>query len=317
MVSVRCALKDISNHERQMQDGDKLDAPAEAGSSAVVSLAPAEAGSGTMSFAARTQEDYLLCSEYADDIMRTLGENERLYSIFRDYFTHVQTDVTDNMRSILVDWLVEVCEEFKLNQETLHLAVNYLDRFLQVQPIRRSQVQLVGVSCLLLAAKFEEMYPPDVDELVHMTDHTYTRAELIRMESIIINSLHFRLTVATRLPFLQRLHILAPQEDLIEPLSHYLADLSLLNYKLLRCLPSFQSAACVYLARRALGNPGWDSALEKASGLRASDLHAPAAELLSQWRHSLSPASPLNAVNEKYSGSSYLAVSRILPPLML
>ncbi|PKU27128.1 hypothetical protein llap_22568 [Limosa lapponica baueri] len=73
-----------------------------------------------------------------------------------------QPDITNSMRAILVDWLVEVGEEYKLQNETLHLAVNYIDRFLSSMSVLRGKLQLVGTAAMLLASKFEEIYPPEV-----------------------------------------------------------------------------------------------------------------------------------------------------------
>lgn len=78
------------------------------------------------------------------------------------YLESVQTDMNASMRAILVDWLVEVCQEYRLVSDTLFLAVSYLDRYLSLVPVSRSRLQLVGVTCLLLAAKYEEIYAPQV-----------------------------------------------------------------------------------------------------------------------------------------------------------
>lgn len=63
-----------------------------------------------------------------------------------------QQDITSSMRSILVDWLVEVSEEYKLHRETLFLAVNYIDRFLSKISVLRGKLQLVGAASMFLAA---------------------------------------------------------------------------------------------------------------------------------------------------------------------
>ena len=85
-----------------------------------------------------------------------------------------QNDINTSMRTILVDWLVEVSEEFRLSTETLHLATNYIDRFLSIMHVQRSKLQLVGTSCMLLACKLEEIHPPEVSMFVEITDRTYT-----------------------------------------------------------------------------------------------------------------------------------------------
>ena len=94
-----------------------------------------------------------------------------------------------NMRQILVDWLVEVSEEYKLQTETLHLAVNYIDRFLSLMSVQRSKLQLVGTAAMFIASKYEEIYPPDVSEFVYITDDTYTKRQVLRMEHLVIKVL--------------------------------------------------------------------------------------------------------------------------------
>ena len=100
-----------------------------------------------------------------------------------------QPDITMNMRQILVDWLVEVSEEYKLQTETLHLAVNYIDRFLSLMSVQRSKLQLVGTAAMFIASKYEEIYPPDVSEFVYITDDTYTKRQVLRMEHLVIKVL--------------------------------------------------------------------------------------------------------------------------------
>ena len=100
----------------------------------------------------------------------------------------VQGDLTHAMRSILIDWMVEVAEEYTLAPQALFLAVAYLDRFLSKQVIDRSRLQLVGVTALLLAAKYWEIYPPAIDEFVHISDHTYTKLEVLAMENALLTA---------------------------------------------------------------------------------------------------------------------------------
>jgi cyclin A len=68
------------------------------------------------------------------------------------YMENVQRDITSNMRGTLVDWLVEVADEYKLLPETLHLSVSYIDRFLSLNTVHRSKLQLLGVSSMLIAS---------------------------------------------------------------------------------------------------------------------------------------------------------------------
>ena len=68
------------------------------------------------------------------------------------HYMRKQQDITEGMRKNLVDWLVEVGEEYKLRAETLYLAVNFLDRFLSCMSVLRGKLQLVGTAAILLAS---------------------------------------------------------------------------------------------------------------------------------------------------------------------
>ena len=117
----------------------------------------------------------------------------------------VQHDINPVMRGILVDWLVEVAEEYKLSQENLYLSTNYVDRFLSVMPVLRGRLQLVGVTCMLIASKYEEIFAPQVEDFVYITDSTYSAAEVLQMEVTVLNALRFNLTAVTPYCFLKRL----------------------------------------------------------------------------------------------------------------
>ena len=89
-----------------------------------------------------------------------------------------QPDITNGMRAILVDWLVEVVEEFKLEPQTFYLSMSIVDRFLSCMSVLRSKLQLVGTAGVYIAAKFEEIYPPEIGDFVYITDDTYTKSQV-------------------------------------------------------------------------------------------------------------------------------------------
>ena len=117
------------------------------------------------------------------------------------YFQTMQTDINEKMRAILVDWLVDVHAKFKMNHQTLFLAVNVIDRYLEQVAVPRTQLQLVGIASLFLAAKYEEIYPPDLREFVRCCDNTYTADQIIQVESHIILILNFNLVFTSSLQF--------------------------------------------------------------------------------------------------------------------
>lgn len=130
-----------------------------------------------------------------------------------------QPDITHTMRTILVDWLVEVSEEYKLHSETLCLAVSYIDRFLSCMSVVRAKLQLVGTAAMFIAAKYEEIYPPDVAEFVYITDDTYTKKQVLRMEQLILKVLSFDLSVPTTMVFVNLFSVMLNFPDKIKNLS--------------------------------------------------------------------------------------------------
>ncbi len=97
-----------------------------------------------------------------------------------------QPEVTERMRAILVDWLVDVHLKFRMKAETLFITVNVLDRFLERQQATTANLQLVGVASLLIAAKYEEIYPPELHQFLNVADNAYSKSELLAMEQTII-----------------------------------------------------------------------------------------------------------------------------------
>lgn len=89
-----------------------------------------------------------------------------------------QPDINASMRSVLVDWLVEVVDEFSLQTRTLYLAVSLIDRFLSCMSVLRGKLQLVGSTAMYIAAKLEEIYPPELSDFAYITDNTYTRQQV-------------------------------------------------------------------------------------------------------------------------------------------
>ncbi|KAG2482600.1 hypothetical protein HYH03_018484 [Edaphochlamys debaryana] len=171
-----------------------------------------------------------------------------------DRMGDVQTDVTPAMRTMLVDWLGEVRDEFRLHTETLFLAVHYLDRYLCAKPVSRGRFQLLGLTCLWVAAKFEEVYPPALKDMLAMAENMYSAEDMRVMEKELLFTLDFGLSVPTPLRFLHYFLQLAPLpahpgDDLsARRLAEALLELTLLEGAFLRAPPSHVAAAAVYLA---------------------------------------------------------------------
>ena len=156
------------------------------------------------------------------------------------------------MRAILIDRLIEVHLKFKLIPETLFMRVNIIDRFLERQIIQRTRLQLVGVTAMLIASKYEEIYAPEVRDFVYITDKAYTKEEILKMEQCILQALDFNMTTPSSYRFLERFSKIVNGDDLLFNLSRYLIELPLIEYKMLKYTPSNIAASAVYLAQKIL-----------------------------------------------------------------
>lgn len=125
----------------------------------------------------RDADDPLCATSYVQDMYHHFRSKEAMTSV-RPVFMENQPHINERMRSILVDWLVEVHLKFKLVPETLYLTINLIDRYLERCEVSRPKLQLVGVTSLLIASKYEEIYPPELRDLVYICDRAYTRSEV-------------------------------------------------------------------------------------------------------------------------------------------
>lgn len=123
--------------------------------------------------------------EYSKEILSYLMEIERKFAVDSSYMTR-QPEINYKMRTILVDWMIEVCDEYKLHSETLFLAVGMIDRFLSNMSIPRHNFQLLGTTALFIASKYEEIYPPEIMEFVYITDDSYTKYQILNMEKFLL-----------------------------------------------------------------------------------------------------------------------------------
>ncbi|TVU34144.1 hypothetical protein EJB05_15973, partial [Eragrostis curvula] len=290
-------------------------------------------------------EDPQLCAGLASDIYMHLRDSETRKRPSTDFMETIQKDVNPSMRAILIDWLVEVAEEYRLVPDTLYLTVNYIDRYLSGNEINRQRLQLLGVACMLIAAKYEEICAPQVEEFCYITDNTYFRDEacdillvtsnyylfyysyrfllslqliheqILEMEASVLSYLKFEMTAPTAKCFLRRFVRAAQVCDEDPPLhleflASYVAELSLLEYSLLSYPPSLIAASSVFLAKFVLQPTKypWNSTLAHYTQYKPSEL----CDCVKALHRLLSVglASNLPAIREKYSQHKYKFVAK-------
>lgn len=255
------------------------------------------------------RERFFEVEEYQEDILAYLKEAEKRHRPKAAYMKK-QPDINHSMRTILVDWLVEVCEEYRLQSETLCLAISYIDRFLSFMSVVRAKLQLVGTAAMFIAAKYEEIYPPDVGEFVYITDDTYTKTQVLRMEQLILKVLGFDLSVPTTLVFTTVYCVMNDVPDKVKYMCMYLCELSLLEADpFLTYLPSKISAGALALSRYTLDLPIWSRMLETNTGYRLEDIKDIVLDLSKSHQKAESQAQ--QAIQEKYKGNKYMQVATV------
>ena len=125
-----------------------------------------------------------MVAEFATDIYNTMRKQEKIFMVEANYLSKVQlpTEVKDTSRAFLVEWIIDVHRKFRLMPETLYVTVFLIDRFLSLKQIKKSQLHILGVTSLLISTKYEEIYPPDLKDLLSVSENKFSRAEVLAME---------------------------------------------------------------------------------------------------------------------------------------
>ncbi|XP_019723020.1 G2/mitotic-specific cyclin-B2 isoform X2 [Hippocampus comes] len=250
-----------------------------------------------------------LCSEYVKDIYRYLHQLEVEQPVHANYMQGYE--ITDRMRALLIDWMVQVHSRFQLLQETLYLSVAVLDRFLQIQPVSRRKLQLVGVTAMLVASKYEETYPPIVGDFAYVTDSAFTNAQILEMEQLVLKSLNFQLGRPLPLHFLRRASKVANSDVERHTLAKYLMELTLIDYEMVHYRPSEIAAAALCLSQLLLNELPWSTTQEHYSTYSEAHLKPIMQHIAKNVVRVNGGKTKFQAVRNKYSSSKLMKISQI------
>lgn len=266
------------------------------------------------------------------DPSQCMGLLDDMYSIYYDHeekyrshpYMHQQNDLNNKMRSILIDWLVEVHHKFKLQRSTLYLCVNIIDRYLTKVAILRGKLQLVGVTAMFIACKFEEVYPPEVRDFVYITDHAYSREEVLRMETSILTELNYEILVPTQYHFLSRYLDCIRAADQTRLVANYYAERNLQEPHMLDVKPREYAAAAIYAALKQQNCQFaklkdlqvWTRALREESNLEEADILECARKIVKHTNEEPQTTSKrkLIATKKKYSTEKYQNIAALPLP---
>jgi len=266
---------------------------------------------GVVDFDLETKGDPSQHSEYAMQTFQYYKDRESVFKV--PNYIHAQNEITELMRAILVDWLVEVQESFELNHETLYTAVKLTDLYLAKKQVKKEDLQLVGATACLIASKVDERIPPMVDDFLYVCDDAYSRDQIMRMERKMLAVVGFDLGFSLSYRFLRRYGRVCKVTMPVLTLARYILESSLLEYNMnVELSESLLAASCLVLAFKIKGIEGWEATLLYYSGYNSDLLIDTVRELLTMLKK---PAKEnLKTVRSKYSHKVFHEVATLPLP---
>ncbi|KAI9824992.1 MAG: hypothetical protein M1819_000621 [Sarea resinae] len=216
--------------------------------------------------------DTSMVAEYGEEIFEYMKELE-MKMLPNPHYMDNQAEIQWSMRSVLMDWLVQVHHRFTLLPETLFLCVNYIDRFLTRKVVSLGKLQLAGATAILIAAKYEEITCPSIQEIVYMVDGGYQAEEILKAERFMLSMLQFELGWPGPMSFLRRISKADDYDLETRTLAKYFLEITIMDERFVGSPPSFLAAGAHCLARIMLKKGDWSQAHVYYSNYTYSQLH--------------------------------------------
>uniref|UniRef100_A0AC34GZE5 G2/mitotic-specific cyclin-B3 n=1 Tax=Panagrolaimus sp. ES5 TaxID=591445 RepID=A0AC34GZE5_9BILA len=256
-------------------------------------------------------KDTVQVTDYANDIFQYYSHRQSLFQI-GDYMKN-QRYISGDMRAILVNWLVNVQEQFELNHETLYLAVKIVDIYLTrtKSDVRRADLQLLGGTAIFLASKFDERVAPMIDDILYMCEDNYTADQIIKMELLLFKTVGFDLGIPISYRFLRRFSRVVKLEMHTLTLARYILETSLMFYQFVGIKDDLMAAASLLLALRMKKLDDWSAKLVKYTGYTLQEVEP----LMKSLNHMIikrrADYERLDVIFNKYSHEIFFEVAKI------
>ncbi|KAJ2080811.1 G2/mitotic-specific cyclin [Coemansia sp. S100] len=228
---------------------------------------------------AEDSDDPQMVSEYISDIIEYLRERE-LVTMPNPAYMGKQKDLTWDMRRELVNWIVEIHYQLRLLPETLFLAVNILDRFLCKRNVPARRLQLIGVTAVMVACKYEESVTPHLSDFIYLAGNSCTAQEILTTEIVILTALDFDMSYPNPMTFLRRVSKAEGYNEQTRAVAQYLMEVCIMDHRLMQYPPSKIAAAGIYLGRRMLESGPWTANLRHYSGYTEEEIEPLVAVML-------------------------------------
>ena len=203
--------------------------------------------------------------EYLNIIYSNLLKEEKegmnpkpIYNYMND-----QNEINEQMRSILVDWIIDVHHKFGFTDETLFMTVLIIDRYATIRQISRMKLQLLGITALMIACKHEEIDLPKIEDFIYITDNAYTKEEMVKMENDILRALNFSLLFPSPIKFFEYLSVNFNFSKKLHYMGKYLMETFLIDIKNIKYKASVISCACAYIVMKFFKIKGYQDSYNK------------------------------------------------------
>ena len=190
-------------------------------------------------------------SEFCQSIQKNMLRKEKKWQVDYSYMDF-QVKIDETTRSTLIDWIIQIHYNFRLLPESLFLTINIIDRYFSSRQIHAREAQLVALAAMLIATKYEEIYPPLLKDFVYICDQLYQASDILEMERNILFELDFDIQQTSAYRFLERFAKHQKLDQVTFYLAQYMLELGLLDSKMNQFSCSLQAISAIYTAKKYL-----------------------------------------------------------------
>ena len=201
----------------------------------------------------KSKEEFILISaEYINDIYSNLLSDEKNLKVKPNfgYMEQVQTDIDQNMRGILIDWLYDIHDKCHYKDETLYQMIWIIDTYLSMVQVPRTKLQLVGAAALLISCKEHEITFLKLHEIAYLTANAYTTEEIAKMENTILKKLSFNIIAPAPLDFYNIISKAFKFDKKQYLLGKYFLETYLICYESVKYPASVVGVSCAYIVMK-------------------------------------------------------------------
>ena len=174
-----------------------------------------------------------------------------------------QNEINEQMRSVLIVWLIDVHHKFQFKEETLFMTILIIDRYCTIRQILRVNLQLLGITAMMIACKHEEIDLPKIEDFIYITDNAYTKNDIVKLENNILIALNFELLYPSALRFFEYLSLNFNFDKKAICMGKYLMESFLLDIKYVKYKASVISCACAYIVMKFFKIEGYQESYAK------------------------------------------------------